>query len=107
MDKIIKVGLVGFGVGGQIFHAPVLTPVKGLELTKIRASRPEQVEVARAKYPQSEIVTAPEEIFNDPNIDLVVISTPNTSHFSLASQALEAGKHVVLDKPFTITTKDA
>lgn len=107
MDKIIKVGLIGFGVGGQIFHAPVLTPVKGLELAKIRAAMPEQVAVAGKKYPQSEIVNNADEIFNDPNIDLVVISTPNTSHFSLAQQALEAGKHVVLDKPFTITTTDA
>lgn len=107
MDKIIRVGLIGFGVGGQIFHAPVMAPVKGLQLVKIRASKPAQVEVARMKYPDAAVVSTPEEIFEDPNIDLVVISTPNTSHYSLAKQALEAGKHVVLDKPFTITTKEA
>lgn len=107
MDKIIKVGLIGFGVGGQIFHAPVLTTVKGLELVKIRASKPEQVSVAQTKYPQAEIVSTSEEIFNDENISLVVITTPNTSHHSLATQALKAGKHVVVDKPFTITAAEA
>lgn len=107
MDKIIKVGLIGFGNGGQTFHAPVLTSVAGLKLTKIRASRPEQVAVARMKYPLAEIVSTPEEIFNDPGIGLVVISTPNDSHHSLALKALEAGKHVVVDKPFTVTTAEA
>lgn len=107
MDKIIKVGLIGFGVGGQIFHAPVLTTVKGLELVKIRAVKPGQVSVAQTKYPQAKIVSTSEEIFNDKDIDLVVITTPNTSHHSLAIQALQSGKHVVVDKPFTINTKEA
>ncbi len=107
MDKNIKVGLIGFGVGGQIFHAPVLTTIKGLELMKIRATKPEQISVAKTKYPQAKIVSTSEEIFNDKNIDLVVITTPNTSHHSLATQSLKAGKHVVADKPFTITTAEA
>ncbi len=107
MDKIIKVGLIGFGVGGQIFHAPVLTSVKGLELIKIRATKPEQASLAKTKYPEAEIVNTSEEIFNDADIDLVVITTPNTSHHSLALQALQAGKHVIVDKPFTINTTQA
>ena len=107
MDKVIKVGLIGFGMGGQLFHAPVLTAVPGLQLAKIRASKPEQVLVAETKYPAATVVSTPEEIFNDAEIDLVVISTPNTSHHSLALQALRAGKHVVVDKPFTINTMEA
>ena len=107
MDKVIKVGLIGFGIGGQIFHAPVLTVVKGLELVKIRAVKTDQVAAAQAKYPQAQIVRTSEEIFNDENIDLVVITTPNASHHSLATQALSAGKHVVVDKPFTISTSEA
>jgi predicted dehydrogenase len=106
MDKIIRVGLIGFGAGGQTFHAPFLTTIKGLQLTKIRAVKPEQVAVAKAKYPQADIVKTSEEIFDDATVDLVVITTPNTSHYSLAMQALQAGKHVVVDKPFTINTKD-
>lgn len=107
MDKTIKVGLIGFGIGGQIFHAPILTTVKGLQLVKIRAVKPDQVNVARTKYPEALIVNTSEEIFNDENIDLVVITTPNASHFPLCMQALEKGKHVVVDKPFTIDTKEA
>src|SRR6185312_16872498 len=107
MDKIIKVGLVGFGAGGRTFHAPVLTTVPGLQLNKIRAAKPDQVAIAREKYPDTRIVPTSEEIFDDKNIDLVVITTPNTSHYSLAMQALQAGKNVVVDKPFTINTKDA
>lgn len=107
MDKNISVGLIGFGAGGQIFHAPVLTAIPGLKLTKIRASRPEQVSVAQMKYPEATIVSTSEEIINDKEVDLVVISTPNTSHHSLALLALQAGKHVVVDKPFTITTAEA
>jgi len=107
MEKTIKVGLIGFGAGGQIFHAPILTMVKGLQLAKIRAVKSEQTAIAQSKYPQATIVSTSEEIFNDTNIDLVVITTPNTSHYSLAMQALQAGKNVVVDKPFTINTKDA
>ncbi|MEP7252735.1 MAG: oxidoreductase [Ginsengibacter sp.] len=107
MDKTIKVGLIGFGIGGQIFHAPVLTMVKGLELVKIRAAKPGQVAAAKKNYPNATIVPTSEEIFNDESIELVVITTPNTSHHSLATQALMAGKHLVVDKPFTINTKDA
>lgn len=107
MDKTIKTGLIGFGVGGQIFHAPVLRTVKGLELVKIRAVKPGQVSAAKMKYPEAETVATADEIFNDKNIDLVIITTPNTSHYSLARQALEANKNVVVDKPFTINTREA
>ena len=79
MDKIIKVGLIGFGAGGQTFHAPFLTAVNGLQLAKIRASRPEQVAVAKSRYPLAEIVSTSREILDDKTIDLVVISTPNDS----------------------------
>lgn len=107
MEQQFRVGLIGFGIGGQIFHAPVMAPVKGLRLHKIRASKPEQVAVAKERYPDALIVADANDIINADDIDLVVISTPNLSHYSLAQQALEAGKHVVLDKPFTINTKDA
>jgi scyllo-inositol 2-dehydrogenase (NADP+) len=101
------VGLIGFGVGGQTFHAPLITSVNGLHLAKIRASKEAQVASASERYPQAEIVADAENIFNDPAIELVVISTPNTTHYSLAKAALLSGKHVLLDKPFTINTSDA
>ena len=107
MDKIINVGLIGFGAGGQTFHAPILTTVNGLQLKKIRAAKPAQISAAEEKYPDAKIVPTSEEIFNDKDIDLVVITTPNAAHYPLAMQALKAGKHVVVDKPFTINTKEA
>ena len=107
MNKPIRVGLIGFGAAGQIYHAPILTCVNGLELTLIRASRPEQIALARARYPQSEIVNDNDAIINNENIDLVVVATPNDSHEPLAKAALLAGKHVVVEKPFTITTREA
>ncbi len=107
MDKIVNVGLIGFGIGGQVFHAPLISCVKGLHLKKIRAVKEEQRSIASSKNPDAELVVTPEEIFDDPSIELVVISTPNTSHYALAKAALLAGKNVVLDKPFTINTADA
>ena len=107
MDKIIKVGLIGFGGGGQTFHAPFITSTPGLQLAKIRASRPEQVAIAASKYPLAKTVNTVQEILEDKDIELIVISTPNTSHHALALQALQAGKHLVVDKPFTITTAEA
>ena len=107
MDKQINVGLIGYGVGGQVFHAPVLTAIDGLILKKIRASKPAQVALANKRYPGAELVTDAGDIINDKTIDLVVITAPNTLHFQMAQQALEAGKHVVVDKPFTISSAEA
>ncbi|MES2731628.1 MAG: oxidoreductase [Bacteroidota bacterium] len=107
MSKNIQVGLIGFGVAGRVFHAPILTNVKGLHLIKIRETKPENIAIANARYPEADIVNEAKAIFDDSRIDLVVIATPNTSHLSLAKEALLAGKHVVVDKPFTITSADA
>ncbi len=60
-----------------------------------------------ADWPAVPVVTEPKHLFNDPNIDLIVIPTPNDTHFPLAKAALEAGKHVVVDKPFTVTLSQA
>jgi scyllo-inositol 2-dehydrogenase (NADP+) len=107
MNKNLQVGLIGFGMGGQLFHAPIISAVDGLTLKKIRASRPEQIAIARARYPNAALVADAEEIILDPEIDLVVITTPNEFHAPLARAALLSGKHVVIDKPFTISTEDA
>jgi len=107
MSKQINVGLIGFGIGGQIFHAPFITSVKDFALKKIRSTNAAQVALAHAQYPLAEVVPDAQNIINDPAIELVVITTPNTLHYPLAKAALLAGKHVVLDKPFTIDTKEA
>lgn len=60
-----------------------------------------------ADWPSVPVVSEPKHLFNDPNIDLIVIPTPNDTHFPLAKAALEAGKHVIVDKPFSVTLSQA
>ena len=107
MNKRYNVGLIGYGIAGQVFHAPLINCVDGLNLLKIRETKAPNIQLARSRYPHAEIVDNSESIISDDAIDLVVIATPNTSHYDLAKQALESGKNVVVDKPFTITYADA
>lgn len=100
----IDVGLVGFGFAGRVFHAPIISSVPGLRL---RAIVQRSGDDASALYPQSTIVKSIEELLAVDGISLVVIATPNTSHYGLARQALLAGKDVVVDKPFTTTYEEA
>jgi predicted dehydrogenase len=101
--KPIRVGLIGYGFAGKTFHAPLIRSVPGLALRIIGSSKPEAV---RANFPEVE-VCSPEAVTTHPEVDLVVIATPNESHFPLATAALRAGKNVVIDKPFTVTLAEA
>ena len=103
-EREIGAGIVGFGLGGRVFHAPFLSAVPGLKLVSIMTR---QVEEASQGYPQARISRSLEELLADPSIELIVISTPNETHFELASRALHAGKHVVIDKPFASTSTEA
>lgn len=107
MNHPIHVGLIGFGLAGRTFHAPFIQHVPALKLHKIRANRPESVSAAQTLYPKAGVVASEEDIFADDKIDLVVIATANSTHFPLAKAALKAGKHVLVDKPFTITSAEA
>ncbi|UYY59467.1 oxidoreductase [Sphingomonas sp. S2-65] len=100
---MIRAGLIGFGLGGTAFHAPLIDAVEGLTLAAIASSRTEAV---RASYPEAKVMH-PEALLSDPDIDLVVISTPNATHYQLARAALENGKHVVIDKPFATSVAEA
>lgn len=99
---MIRTGVIGYGLGGMAFHAPLVEAVPELELAGIATSRADQV---HERYPGLPTPSA-EAMIADPSIALIVISTPNDSHFPLAEAALKAGKHVVIDKPFTITVAD-
>ncbi|MGO8719282.1 MAG: oxidoreductase [Acidobacteriaceae bacterium] len=103
MGRTIRAGLVGFGHGGSIFHAPFLHAIDGWELAAILQRHGDTA--ARA-YPGVAIARSMDELLAQPELDLVVISTPPSTHFELARQALEAGKHVVLDKPFVATSDE-
>lgn len=107
MKRIIKTGIIGFGVGGNTFHAPIISTTEGLLISKIRARKESEVNLAKQRYPDAVITDNADNIINDADLELVVIATPNDSHHPLTKQALLAGKHVVVDKPFTITSADA
>jgi scyllo-inositol 2-dehydrogenase (NADP+) len=104
MNDIIKVGLAGFGKGGEFFHAPVINAVPGLRLTDVVERHKQK---SKEKYPWVKVVKSFDDLIKDPQIRLVVITTPNWFHFEMAMKALQAGKHVVVDKPFTVTSKEA
>ncbi|MGV3761028.1 oxidoreductase [Parapedobacter sp.] len=107
MDKVINVGLVGFGAAGQVFHAPVITSVAGLRLHRVTARKPEQQELLRQRYPEAIPEGSAAAIIQADDIDLVVVATSNDVHHSLSKAALLAGKHVVVEKPFTNTSAQA
>lgn len=99
----IRVSLIGYGYVGKTFHAPLVRAVPGLQLAVVGSSRPERV---LADLPG--VTVCPfMEAATHPNVDLVVIASPNDSHFPLAAAALRAGKHVVVDKPFTLDLAEA
>ncbi len=102
--QTINAGLVGYGMAGQVFHAPLISAEPGLRLAAIVQRRTSS---AHERYPAAAIVPDAADLYADPNIDLVVIATPNDSHADLAHAALSAGKHVVIDKPFAISTAAA
>ncbi|WP_432226363.1 oxidoreductase [Enterobacter wuhouensis] len=104
MSDSIRVGLIGYGYAGKTFHAPLIAGTPGMTLAAVSSSDAAKV---HADWPNVPVVSEPKHLFNDPNIDLIVIPTPNDTHFPLAKAALEAGKHVVVDKPFTVTLSQA
>ncbi len=100
----LNVAVIGYGLGGRVFHADPVPRTEGLRLVAIVSTR--TADIAR-DHPGVPVVADPESVFADPSIDLISISTPNTAHFDLCSRALAAGKHVVVDKPFTVTAAEA
>jgi predicted dehydrogenase len=101
---MIDVGLIGFGFAGRTFHAPMIHAVEGLRLAAIVQRHGSE---ALALYPSAKIVRTVEEMLAIPTIRLVVIATPNPTHFPLAKQCLLAGRDVVIDKPFATTYAEA
>ena len=104
MQPILNVALVGYGFVGKVFHAPLIANTPGLRLHTVVSSDARKVQ---ADHPGLRVVTEPGAAFADPEIDLVVIAAPNPVHAALASAALAQAKHVVVDKPFTVTLQEA
>jgi predicted dehydrogenase len=96
---MLNVALCSYGMSGKVFHAPLITAEPGLKLhTILQRSEP----TALIDYPQVSIVKTFEDILTNPEINLVVVNTPNELHYPMTKAALQAGKHVVVEKPFTL-----
>jgi len=104
MKKPIKTGLLSFGMSGKVFHSPFLDTHENFELTAI-VERSEKK--ASQFYPNLKSYDTIYEILADPTIELIVVNTPNATHFDFTLQALQAGKHVLLEKPVTTTSAQA
>src|SRR5882724_7075125 len=100
----IRVGVIGFGFVSKTFHVPLLKATDGYEITTVSSSHPADV---KAVLPDAEVVSDPKALATHPDVDLVVIASPNETHAPLAEAAMRAGRNVVVDKPFTITVEEA
>jgi predicted dehydrogenase len=96
--------VIGFGFVSKTFHVPLLNATEGYRITAVSSSRPAEVS---AVVHDAEVVPDPKALATNPEIDLVVIASPNETHAPLAEAAIQAGRNVVVDKPFTITVDQA
>jgi len=101
---MIRVGVIGFGFVSKTFHVPLLKATDGYKITAVSSSHPAEV---KAVLPDVDVVSDPKSLATHPDLDLVVIASPNETHAPLAELAMRAGRNVVVDKPFTITLEQA
>ncbi|HYO70808.1 MAG TPA: Gfo/Idh/MocA family oxidoreductase, partial [Archangium sp.] len=103
MTAPLRTGLLGYGLSGARFHAPLLAAEPAFTLAAVATRKAS--EVAR-DWPGVRVLSQ-DELLTDPSLELVIIATPNDSHAALAERALLAGKHVVVEKPFTLDSAEA
>ncbi|APP81884.1 oxidoreductase [Xanthomonas hortorum] len=104
MPKPFNLAVVGYGYVGRTFHAPLIASTPGLQLHSVVSSKPQQ---AQADFPDVAVLADLETALADPALDAVVLATPNQTHAPFALQALAAGKHVLVDKPFALDAAQA
>ncbi|MEU0278021.1 Gfo/Idh/MocA family oxidoreductase [Streptomyces sp. NPDC006195] len=104
----LRVGLVGYGLAGSVFHAPLIAATDGLVLDTVVTSSPERREQARAEFPDVRFAASPDELWQRADsLDLIVIASPNKTHVPIATAALKAGLPVVVDKPIAGSAAEA
>lgn len=104
MINPVKVAIVGYGLSAKVFHAPLLNCLSKYEIVAVHErSKAESLK----DFPDMKIVRHLDEVLNDENVELVIITTPNQFHYSQTKAALLAGKHVVVEKPFTVSVAEA
>jgi predicted dehydrogenase len=104
LNSPIRVGVIGFGFVSKTFHVPLLQATDGYRITAVSSSHPADVSAMVAGV---DVVSDPKALAIHPDVDLVVIASPNETHAPLAEAAMHAGRNVVVDKPFTITLEEA
>jgi predicted dehydrogenase len=106
MASDIRVGLLGYGIAGRVFHAPLITSTDGMTLAAIVTANPERKAQAQQEHPGVKVLSSADELFAE-DLDLVVVATPNKTHVEFATRAIEAGTPVVVDKPFAPSAREA
>lgn len=104
MKHRLNVGIIGFGLSGRYFFAPYISENSQYHLAAIVSS---QKKIINKEYPKTKVYATVNDLLHDSSIDVVVVASPNPTHFEYARLALEAGKHVILEKPFTNSTAEA
>ena len=99
----IKTAVLSFGMSGRVFHAPFLKANEGFEFYAVWERSKNEAEKL---YPGVKTYRALDELLADPAIELVIVNTPNTTHFDYTKKALEAGKHEVEEKPFVVEIEE-
>lgn len=104
MPADLQIALIGYGLAGRVFHAPLIQHTPGLALHSVVSSRRDEL---RRQFTDVRICADAREVIEDPAVDAVVVATPNDQHAPLAIAALRAGKHVLVDKPFALDLRQA
>lgn len=106
-ERSVGVGIVGYGVAGQLFHGRVVKGVPGLEVKVVSTTSRTRAAAARADHGADIEVCTPDEVVGHPDVEVVVVATPNVSHAEWVRKAIRADKHVVVDKPVATTHEEA
>src|SRR5258708_4368870 len=104
----LRVAVIGYGLAGSVFHAPLISSTPGMTVAAIVTSNPERQQQAHSDFPNAAILSSAGQLWRDPTLyDLVVVATPNRSHLPLGIAAMNAGLPVVIDKPITASVSSA
>src|SRR5687768_15727080 len=103
-NTIIKTGICSYGMSGKLFHAPFIQNHPGFDLTAIVERSKNE---SREKYPEAKLYRSVDELIADESLQLIIVNTPVQTHYDYAKKVIAAGKHVIVEKPFTVSSKEA
>ena len=107
-EQPLRVAIIGFGIGGAVFHAPLIASTPGMRVAYVVTSNAERAANARSSYGGVAVIATADELFaRAADVDLVVVTSPNREHAPQALQAIKAGIPVVVDKPFAVGVDQA